>query len=94
MPAELYNFDAAPYESLMLGLCSVLHSGPRAAGRPKINSVMLAFSRDGYHFDRPHREAVISVSDDPQGVELRQCPVGGRRRRDRGRQDLHVRQRA
>jgi hypothetical protein len=62
----LYNFDAAPYESLMLGLCSVLHSGPRAAGRPKINSVMLAFSRDGYHFDRPNREAVISASDDPK----------------------------
>jgi hypothetical protein len=50
----------------MLGLCSVLHTGPRAAGRPKINSVMLAFSRDGYHFDRPHREAVISVADDPE----------------------------
>lgn len=66
LPAELYNFDAAPYESLMLGLCSVLHSGPRAAGRPKTNSVMLAFSRDGYHFDRPNREAVISVSDDPK----------------------------
>lgn len=65
LPAELYNFDAAPYESLMLGLCSVLHSGPRAAGRPKINSVMLAFSRDGYHFDRPHREAVMSIADDP-----------------------------
>jgi hypothetical protein len=65
LPAELYNFDAAPYESLMLGLCSVLHSGPRAAGRPKINSVMLAFSRDGYHFDRPRREAVITVADDP-----------------------------
>ena len=64
LPAELYNFDAAPYESLMVGLCSVLHSGPRAAGRPKINSVMLAFSRDGYHFDRPHREAVMSVADD------------------------------
>jgi hypothetical protein len=65
LPAELYNFDAAPYESIMLGLCSVLHSGPRASGRPKINSVMLAFSRDGYHFDRPHREAVMTVADDP-----------------------------
>jgi hypothetical protein len=65
LPAELYNFDAAPYESLMLGLCSVLHSGPRAAGRPKINSIMLAFSRDGYHFDRPHRKAVLTTVDDP-----------------------------
>jgi len=65
LPAELYNFDAAAYESVMLGLCSVLHTGPRAAGRPKTNSVMLAFSRDGYHFDRPHREAVISTADDP-----------------------------
>ena len=65
LPAELYNFDAAPYESLMLGLCSVLHSGPRAAGRPKINSILLAFSRDGYHFDRPHRKAVMTTVDDP-----------------------------
>jgi len=66
LPAELYNFDAAPYESLMVGFCSVLHSGPRAAGRPKINSVMLAFSRDGYHFDRPFREAIMTTADDPE----------------------------
>ena len=66
LPAELYNFDAAPYESLMVGYCSVLHSGPRAAGRPKINSVMLAFSRDGYHFHRPFREAIMTTVDDPQ----------------------------
>jgi len=66
LPAELYNFDAAPYESIMLGFASVLHSGPRAAGRPKINSVMLAFSRDGYHFDRPCREAAMSTVDDPE----------------------------
>jgi hypothetical protein len=63
MKSELYNLDATPYESLMLGLFSVLH-GNAAAGRPKVNDIMLGFSRDGFHWHRPLREAVISVSDD------------------------------
>lgn len=63
MKAELYNLDAAPYESLMLGLFSVLH-GNAAAGRPKVNDIQLGYSRDGFHWDRPSREAFITVSDD------------------------------
>ncbi len=64
--AELYNLDATPYESLMLGLFTIWR-GPQAEGsdRPKINEVLLGFSRDGYHWDRPFREAVVSVSEDP-----------------------------
>lgn len=65
LPAELYNLDAVGYESLMLGLFSILHSSPRLAGQPKINDVMLGFSRDGFHWHRPFREAVIPVSNDP-----------------------------
>jgi hypothetical protein len=64
-PAELYNLDAVGYESLMLGLFSVLHSTQRGPGQPKINDIMLGFSRDGFHWDRPFREAVISVSGKP-----------------------------
>lgn len=64
LPAELYNRDAVGYESLMLGLFSVLHSQARLAGQPKINDLMLGFSRDGFHWHRPHREAVVSVSND------------------------------
>lgn len=64
LPAELYNLDAVAYESLLLGLFSILHSSPRLAGQPKINDVMLGFSRDGFHWHRPLREAVIAVSND------------------------------
>ncbi len=64
--AELYNLDAVGYESLMVGFFSVLHSGSRAGGRPKINDVMLGFSRDGFHWDRPLREAVVPVSEKPE----------------------------
>ena len=65
LPAELYNVDAVAYESLMLGLFSILHANPRLAGQPKINDVMLGFSRDGFHWHRPFREAVIPVSNEP-----------------------------
>lgn len=65
LPAELYNLDAVAYESLLLGLFSILHSNPRLPGQPKINDVMLGFSRDGFHWHRPLREAVIPVSNDP-----------------------------
>lgn len=50
---------------LMLGLFSILHANPRLAGQPKINDVMLGFSRDGFHWHRPFREAVIPVSNEP-----------------------------
>lgn len=50
---SLYNFDAVPYESLMLGVMEVLHNSPRdnydcqCAGLPKQTSLRFAFSRDG-----------------------------------------------
>lgn len=64
---ELYNFDAAPYESLMLGWFSVLrpYTVGRKVDQPKINDVEFGFSRDGYHWDRPFRQAVITVNPDP-----------------------------
>jgi len=75
---ELYNLDATPYESLMLGLFSiwrrpqlegsekVLPGRPRqATDQPKLNEVQLGFSRDGFHWDRPFREAVIPFSNEP-----------------------------
>ena len=60
--SELYNLDAVAYESIMLGLFSVWHGGS-SAGRPKINDIMLGFSRDGFHWHRPFREAVIPVAE-------------------------------
>ena len=63
---QLYDLNAVAYESLMLGAFAIFH-GPendRAAqlGRPKINDLQLAYSRDGFHWHRPHREAFIGAS--------------------------------
>jgi len=52
----LYNFDAVPYESLMLGVLEVLHNTPNdnfdceCAGLPKQTSLRFAFSRDGVNY--------------------------------------------
>jgi hypothetical protein len=63
---ELYNLDAAPYESLMIGAFSIWQ-GPsngacRKMGLQKRNDILLGFSRDGFHWDRPHRKRFISCT--------------------------------
>jgi hypothetical protein len=58
---ELYNLDAVAYESLLLGLFTI-YRGERPE-REKPNDVCLAFSRDGFHWHRPWRDAFIPVSD-------------------------------
>lgn len=60
---DLYNLDAAPYESLMLGQF-VIHSKIAAGNRPKLNHVTLGYSRDGFHWHRPDRRPFLNVSDD------------------------------
>lgn len=65
MKAELYNLDAAPYESLMVGYFSVLEANP-SPERPKINQIRLGFSRDGFHWARPSRAPVMSVAADAE----------------------------
>lgn len=62
---QLYNLDATPYESLMLGLFNVWR-GPEnwdIKDRPKRNELVVAYSRDGFHWDRPDRTPFIGVSD-------------------------------
>ena len=65
---ELYNMDAVAYESIMLGLFEILHpltgdnEACEKAGLPKITDLHFAFSRDGWHFDRPDRTAAIAAS--------------------------------
>lgn len=66
--AQIYKIDAAPYESLMLGLFEIL-SGPTneecaAEGKPKRTDVQIAFSRDGFHWSR-HRETFIGGTRKP-----------------------------
>jgi hypothetical protein len=60
---ELYNLDAAPYESLLVGLFSMWRGQP--LNREKPNSVSLGFSRDGFHWDRPDRRPFLPVSEEP-----------------------------
>ena len=53
-PAELYNLDAAPYESLMLGFFSIYQGDPHHK-----NVVLCGFSRDGFHWWRPDRRPFL-----------------------------------
>lgn len=64
IPPQLYNLDAAAYESLLLGLFTIWRGDLNIPpGRPKPNSVWLGYSRDGFHWDRPAREPFIPVSE-------------------------------
>ena len=60
---ELYTLDGAGYESLMLGFFSIWRGESNV--REKINEVTLGFSRDGFHWHRPDREAFLPVSETP-----------------------------
>lgn len=63
---EVYNFDSIAYESVMLGMFQIWY-GPTNATiaqtkKPKITELQAAFSRDGFYYDRPCREALIPAS--------------------------------
>ena len=62
--AQLYNFDAVAYESVLLGLFEI-HLGPEnddceKAGLPKITDVKFGFSRGGNDFKRFDSAAAIA----------------------------------
>ncbi len=63
---QLYNVDCIAYESIMLGFFQI-HYGPENGdcekrGMPKITELQAIYSRDGYHFSRPSRDALIPAS--------------------------------
>ncbi|MBN2308740.1 MAG: hypothetical protein JXR94_07195 [Candidatus Hydrogenedentes bacterium] len=60
-PCELYNLDAAAYESLIIGLFDIWRGQPDDRSKP--NELCIGFSRDGFHWHRPMREAFIPVSE-------------------------------
>ena len=66
--SQVYKIDAAPYESVMLGLFEILSGAPNevaaAEGRPKQADLQVAFSRDGFHWIR-HRETFIGGTQKP-----------------------------
>lgn len=64
---QLYNIDAVPYESIMLGMFAIW-LGPHnneTNGMPKITDLNFAYSRDGFHWDRPDRRPAIAASREP-----------------------------
>ncbi|WP_147263727.1 glycosyl hydrolase family 32 [Roseimicrobium gellanilyticum] len=70
---QLYKIDAVAYESVMLGLFEVLY-GPHnntcaQDGYPKITELQVAFSRDGFHWDRQQRKSFITASRKPGNWE-------------------------
>ena len=65
LPAQLYNVNAVAYESVMLGIHQILvdeNEDAMAAGRPKVTDLKVSFSRDGFHWHRPDRDAFIASS--------------------------------
>jgi hypothetical protein len=59
-PVALYNLDAIPYESMMLGVFGIVRGPMSSKGwdkhkTVKFNDLLLAYSRDGFHWDRPDR---------------------------------------
>lgn len=70
LPPQLYNLDAFPYESLMIGLFTMWQGPDNETCKElkihKRNEVLAGFSRDGFHWHRPSRERFLTVSDDPK----------------------------
>lgn len=65
----IYNFDAMPYESVMLGFYA-MWKGPEndvcdKLGIQKRNELGMGYSRDGFHFYRPTYEPVMGVNETP-----------------------------
>jgi hypothetical protein len=62
--AQLYNLDCVAYESVMLGMFTIMHQ-EHSAGRPKLKDICMGYSRDGFHWYRPERKPVVPLSDKP-----------------------------
>lgn len=62
-PAQLYAFDAAPFENKLMGLFTIWHGV--SPTRPKLNNVMLGFSSDGIGWDRTSRLPFIDFNNTP-----------------------------
>ena len=76
---HLYNLNAVGYESVMLGFMTIFHDdGTGPAGRWHHNDTTVAFSRDGFHWDRTSREPFLGPGHDRKGWNWTNIqPVGG-----------------
>jgi len=57
---QLYQVDAFPYESMMIGLFAIWRGQPFESEKP--NNISLGYSRDGFHWDRPDRRPFLPNS--------------------------------
>ncbi len=71
---QLYHLDCVAYESLMLGMFSILRGdfhendgeGRDAyPGRPKCAEICLGYTRDGFNWHRPTHDTFAGISDTP-----------------------------
>jgi hypothetical protein len=66
-PPQLYNLDAVAYESIMVGMFGILR-GPAAGSVwdklkcAKRNDLHIAYSRDGFFWDRPDRTPFLACT--------------------------------
>lgn len=70
---QLYNFDAMAYESIMIGMFQIFR-GPEndiseKNSMPKLTELNMGYSRDGFHFHRPDRNAFIAADRRPGSWE-------------------------
>ncbi len=70
---QIYKVDCVAYESLMLGFINV-HYGPEntacaSQGVPKLTELELAYSRDGFSWDRTNRNTFISATLEEESWE-------------------------
>ena len=66
IPPQIYNHDAIAYESIMLGFF-VVWQGPENNVCDKLhiqkrNEVLIGYSRDGFHWDRPSHKPFMGVN--------------------------------
>lgn len=80
-PPQLYTVDAVAYESIMLGLFQI-HKGPpnpigEQQGLPKFTELNAAYTRDGFHWHRPDRRALIGPRREPGSWEYGYVEASG-----------------
>ena len=72
-PPQIYDLDAAPYESLLVGIFQ-MHRGPansiaKKNRVPKMTELAIGFTRDGFHWHRPVRTPFIAATRQPGSWE-------------------------
>ena len=64
---QLNNLDVVAYESLLVGRFSIWQGTPNSVtshmGIRKPNKVLLGFSRDGFHWNRPDRRPFLGANE-------------------------------